>query len=132
MFSRLLISIGSQLGISVLIQNVNYYSLHSTSPRLGVVGCIHKGESRHSDGMMFMVAFVPVVMTILVVMATFAIWKVLFCNHLRSGNVERNPGPTVIGKRLHSSFYRRSHVINSRTTTCIMNAPRCKTLGVFR
>ena len=71
--------------------------------------------------MMFMVAFVPVVMTILVVMATFAIWKVLFCNNLRSGNVERNPGPTVIGKRLllHSSFYRRSHAVNSKTTTVL-------------
>ena len=72
--------------------------------------------------MMFMAAFLPVVMTILVGMATFAIWKVLFCNPLRSGNVERNPGPTVVGKRLllHSSFYRRSHVVNSKTTTCII------------
>ena len=56
--------------------------------------------------MMFLAAF------LLVVMATLL---------LRSGNVERNPGPTVIGKRLLllSSFYRRSHVINSRTTIII-------------
>ena len=61
--------------------------------------------------MMFMAAF------LLVVMATLL---------LRSGNVERNPGPTVIGKRLllHSSFYRRSHAVNSKTTTCIMKAPK--------
>ena len=84
----------------------------ATSALLGVVGCIHKGESRDSDCMMFMAAF------LLVVMATLL---------LRSGNVERNPGPTVIGKRLllHSSFYRRSHVVNSKTTTCIIYQLAC-------
>ena len=47
----------------------------------GVVGCLHKTDNKDSECMAFL----------LVVMATLL---------LQSGNVERNPGPTIVGKGL--------------------------------